>query len=542
MMTEVDRAFAKLERRSERLLAGIRLLALLVLAVVFRLVGAADQGYPTMVPLGGLILITLLTPVLARRRIFGPWILWVFASLDVGLLTHCLVMLAAQNGQPLQQALETPVALLIFVFLAAAALRHRPWLVLYTGGLFTASWVAIWWWASYVGGETWMPGALTANLAHLAVVSLTAYALYVAVKRARRASTNAITEAHLRGNLSRYFSPQLVDEIAQAGTAARSFRSQKAAILFVDLRGFTTLAERMAADHVANFLNEYRGHITKPIARHGGVIDKFIGDGAMAIFGVPEPGADDARHAVLAGLDLLSAIGRWRAERVAEGLSPVEIGIGIHYGDVIAGALGDEQRLEYTVVGDAVNAAARIERLTAELGTSPLVSADVLAAAPGLGGGPAIARTRHPAPARPDAADLPLSSRSCSAGARLTTLIGCAKELDHAVHHWRLRRRHADRCCDSPRCTCSCLTWNGHGDRHAGRHGSGHGSSRRARARPVGTSRHVRDDDAGFADRDVRRHVVRHARFDGGRVGYARRRRAGRRPVRRGRCAGREDL
>lgn len=384
-MTEVDRAFGRLERRSERLLAGIRLFALLVLAVVFRLVGAADQGYPTMVPFGGLIAITLLTPLLANRRLFRPWLLWVFASLDVGLLTHCLIMLAAQNGQPLQLALETPVALLIFVFLAAAALRHRPLLVLYTGGLFIANWVAIWLWASNVGGETWKPGSLTANLAHLAVIGLTAYALYIAVTRARRASTNAITAAHLRGNLSRYFSPQLVDEIAQAGTAARSFRSQKAAILFVDLRGFTGLAERMAADQVADFLNEYRRHITKPIASHGGVIDKFIGDGAMAIFGVPEPSADDARHAVLAGLDLLSAIGRWHAERVAKGLSPVEIGIGIHYGDVIAGALGDEQRLEYTVVGDAVNAAARIERLTAELGAPLLVSADVLAAAPGLG-------------------------------------------------------------------------------------------------------------------------------------------------------------
>lgn len=385
MTTDVDQAFTKLERRSERILASIRLFALLVLAVVLRLVGTVDQGYPTMVPLGGLVVITLLTLVLATRGRFRPWVLWVFTTLDVGLLTHCLVMLAAQHGQPVQLALETPVALLIFVFLATAAVRHRPFLILYTGGLFIANWMVIWLWASYVGGDSWMPGTLTTNLTNLAVVGLTAYALYIAVKRARRASTNAITEAHLRGNLSRYFSPQLVDEIAQAGTAARSFRSQKAAILFVDLRGFTGFAEGMAADQVADFLNEYRRRIAEPIAWHGGIIDKFIGDGAMAIFGVPEPGADDARHAVLAGLDLLSVIDRWRAERVAEGLSPVEIGIGIHYGDVIAGALGDEQRLEYTVVGDAVNAAARIERLTAELGVPLLVSADVLAAAPGLG-------------------------------------------------------------------------------------------------------------------------------------------------------------
>lgn len=154
--------------------------------------------------------------------------------------------------------------------------------------------------------------------------------------------------------------------------------------MFVDLRGFTGLAERLPADEVAVFLNEYRRRIAEPITRHGGVIDKFIGDGAMAIFGVPEPSGDDAQNAILAGMVLAFAVEMWRSDRLGLGLSPVEIGIGIHFGDVIAGALGDEQRLEYTVVGDAVNTAARIERLAADLGTSLLVSADVLAAAPGL--------------------------------------------------------------------------------------------------------------------------------------------------------------
>lgn len=366
------------------ILAGLRLLALFVLALVFRLVGTVEQGYPTMVPLGGLTAITVITLVLARRHLIRAWLLWLFATLDVAFLIHCLVMLGAVDGRPLQLALETPTALLIFVFLATSAVRHRPFLVLYTGGLFIVAWAALWLWASYAGEGVWMPGTITANVAWLAAVAMTAYALFVAVRRARRASTNAITEAYQRENLSRYFSPRLVDEIAQAGAAARSFRPQKAAILFADLRGFTSLAERMPADEVANFLNEYRRRIAEPIARHRGVIDKFIGDGVMAIFGVPEPAAEDARNAALAGLELVSAIDRWCAERIASGLSPVEIGIGIHYGDVIAGALGDEHRLEYTVVGDAVNAAARIERLAADVGTPLLVSADVLAAAPGL--------------------------------------------------------------------------------------------------------------------------------------------------------------
>ena len=384
MTTEVDRAFARVERRSEWIIAGLRLLAVLVLALVFRVVGTAEQGHPTMVPLAGLAAITVLTPVLASWKPSRAWLLWLFATLDVAFLSHCLVMLADQSGQPVQLALETPVALLIFVFLAAAAVRHRPLLILFTGGLFVATWAALWLWASYAGTGVWTPGTLTGDLGRLAVVGLTTYTLFVAVTRARRASTRAINEGWRRQNLSRYFSPQVADEIAQSGDGARSFRQQKVAILFVDLRGFTGLAERMTADKVADFLNEYRRRVAQPIARHGGTIDKFIGDGVMALFGVPEPCADDARNAVLAGVELVSVIDRWRSERLAEGLPPVEAGIGIHYGEVIAGALGDEQRLEYTVVGDAVNAAARIERLTAEYGTPLLLSADVLAAAPGL--------------------------------------------------------------------------------------------------------------------------------------------------------------
>lgn len=382
--THVDRAFVGLERRAERTLAGIRLLALLVLALVFRVVGTVEQGYPTMVPLGGLAAITLVTLWLVRLGLFRPWLSWLFATLDVAFLTHCLVMLAYRSSGGLEHALNTPVALLVFVFLATAAVRHRPLLILYTGGLFIVTWAAIWLWDFRSGGGAWLPGTWTADLAWLAAVGLASYALFVAVRRARRTAVTAIAEAHLRENLSRYFSPQVVDEIAQSGDAVRSFRPQKAAILFIDLRGFTSLAERMAAEKVAAFLNDYRRRITEPIARHNGIIDKFIGDGAMAIFGVPEPSSDDAQNAALAGMALVAVIDAWRGERLAEGLLPVEGGIGIHYGDVIAGALGDDDRLEYTVVGDAVNTAARIERLAADLGTPLLVSADILAAAPGL--------------------------------------------------------------------------------------------------------------------------------------------------------------
>src|SRR5262249_30051162 len=122
----------------------------------------------------------------------------------------------------------------------------------------------------------------------------------------------------------------------------------------------------------------------EPISRHDGMIDKFIGDGVMAVFGVPRFGADDAENAVRAGIGLLRAIESWSAERTSRGEPPVEIGVGIHFGDILAGAVGDADRLESPASGDTVNVAARIEELTSALETSLLVSAEVLAAAPGL--------------------------------------------------------------------------------------------------------------------------------------------------------------
>ncbi|MBY0320287.1 MAG: adenylate/guanylate cyclase domain-containing protein [Reyranella sp.] len=384
MTIDVNRAFAKLERRTERVVAVVRLLALCVLALVFWSLGALESRHAAAVPLGGFTIITLAGLVTARRSLYLPWIPWLLASLDVILLIHCLVDLAATTGQPLHLALDAPVALLIFVFLAAAAVRHRPLLILHTGGLFVVLWIATVLTMPLAGVGSWSAATFTDALGRLAIVGLVTFALFVAVTRARRTLTTSLTEARLRANLSRYFSPQLVDEIANSGNAARSFRPQRAAILFADLRGFTSLAETMPASRLADFLNDYRRRVSEPIVMNHGTIDKFIGDGVMAIFGVPEPRPDDARNAVLGGLAVVSAIEKWSAERLADELPSLRIGVGIHYGDVIAGPLGDENRLEFTAIGDTVNIAARIERLTADLGESILISADVLASASDL--------------------------------------------------------------------------------------------------------------------------------------------------------------
>lgn len=386
MKSHVSRALARAEHETEQLLAYLRAVVFLVITAVFWASGALEQDHMAMFSVAGLGALALGSLTLAWSGFFRPWLPWGLATLDVSLLLHCVAMFTIGMGMPFHTILGAPGASLIFLFLAIAAVRHRPFLVLYTGALFFVGWLGLW--LITDPGSTLSSAAdagLAGELARLAVIALTATILFIAVRRTRRALTDSIRETRLRTNLARFFSPGMADELARSEYVARSFRPQKAAVMFVDIRGFTAIAEGMEAGELAAFLNEYRRRMSLPVSEHGGIIDKFIGDGIMAVFGVPLPGDEDARNAVQCGLDILRAADRWNDQRRGAGLAPVKIGVGVHYGDVTAGALGDEQRLEFTVIGDTVNAANRIEELAGDLGVQLLVSADALEAAGWLG-------------------------------------------------------------------------------------------------------------------------------------------------------------
>jgi adenylate cyclase len=182
--------------------------------------------------------------------------------------------------------------------------------------------------------------------------------------------------------LSRYFSPNLADRLANDDSdQLLSGRRQQAAVLFVDIRDFTALGEAMAPDALSAFLSEYRNRIVQPVFAYEGTVDKFIGDAIMAVFGSPLQRADDARRALDCAMKILEAATNWSLERKQVGQPPVAIGIGAHYGEVFAGAVGGEPLLEYTVIGDTVNVAQRLERLSRDVGSPLVVSAPLLQAA-----------------------------------------------------------------------------------------------------------------------------------------------------------------
>jgi adenylate cyclase len=163
----------------------------------------------------------------------------------------------------------------------------------------------------------------------------------------------------VRRLFARYTSDAVVEEILRAGDVVLTGEKRQVTVLFADIRNFTSLSESLPAEQVMGILNEVLGQLADAVLSHGGTLDKFLGDGLMAVFGAPVRHDDDARRAVDSALQMMDSI-RVRNARATEGTPRVELGIGINTGQAIAGSLGSERRTEYTCIGDVVNVASRL--------------------------------------------------------------------------------------------------------------------------------------------------------------------------------------
>jgi adenylate cyclase len=180
-------------------------------------------------------------------------------------------------------------------------------------------------------------------------------------------------EKELRRTMSRYLSNDVIDRLMAQGDAGLGGNTHEVTILFSDIRGFTPLTERLGAGETVSLLNEYFSFMEDVVTNRRGIIDKYIGDAIMALFGSPFPSENDAANAVQAAGDMFYVLNLLNARRAEEGKAAIRIGVGIGTGNVITGNIGSPMRMDFTVIGDPVNLAARIEEATKTYGADVLV-------------------------------------------------------------------------------------------------------------------------------------------------------------------------
>jgi adenylate cyclase len=181
-------------------------------------------------------------------------------------------------------------------------------------------------------------------------------------------------EKRLRSTMSRYMDPGIADQMVANGAEMLGGKNVLATVLFSDIRSFTTITEQLGAQGTVTLLNEYFTMMVDCIQREEGMLDKFIGDAIMAAFGIPVAHEDDADRAVRTAIAMMTELHAWNRARASEGKPPVEIGIGLNTDQVVSGNIGSKKRMDYTIIGDGVNLAARLESACKQYGARILIS------------------------------------------------------------------------------------------------------------------------------------------------------------------------
>ncbi|MBI1947389.1 MAG: adenylate/guanylate cyclase domain-containing protein [Deltaproteobacteria bacterium] len=329
---------------------------------------------------------------LARRRITSRLVI-VSVLFDCALVLSLFAMYVVRPPSLYFGVTRVAGLGIVYLVIVGAALRMTR-----SGALVAAGTIALGLLPIVLADNTWNAGrAFNGGPSVLAVYLLILGAALYGWFSARRTRELALEAARLtlsgeraRARLGAYVSEEVasaslaLDEIPLGGVR------QEAAVLFADLRGFTTASEGKEPEQVVAELNEYLEAAVAAIREAGGVVDKYIGDAVMAVFGVPTPKPDDAACALRAAVGMEHALADLNLRRASRGLPPLRHGIGVHRGVLVAGNIGTPERAQYTVIGDTVNVASRLEGQTKDLGVSVLISSAAAAAADGAPGVPPL--------------------------------------------------------------------------------------------------------------------------------------------------------
>ncbi|MBM3646405.1 MAG: adenylate/guanylate cyclase domain-containing protein [Alphaproteobacteria bacterium] len=277
--------------------------------------------------------------------------------------------------------------MLYFFFILLSTLRLDFWLSVWTGAVAAVQQLILVLWLIPIDQYSVLPEHSPYYHFSRSIILLGAGIVAGIVARSlRRQFDQSVLAAAARDRITNLFgqhvSPAVVDRLLAHQTDPPS-ETREVCVLFLDIRGFTAMTRTRPAAETVALLNDFFAEMIEVVDRHGGIINKFLGDGFLAVFGTPLEDPEAAANALAAARAMLEAVERWNGERPR---LPLRVGIGIHMGEAVTGTVGSPQRKEYTVIGDTVNLAARLEQLTKETGSQLLVSSTVHRATAGAGG------------------------------------------------------------------------------------------------------------------------------------------------------------
>lgn len=378
----VQHALVREQQRGEIFVSWAQLAVIVLFASLYSL---APKAFPDNVPfepvpimLGIYAVFTLIRLYLSYRGPLKNWFVALSIVVDMTVLMTTIWTFHLQYQQPPSFYLKAPTLLYVFIFITFRALRFEARWVLMAGFVAAFEWMVLLLYAlanqthdtpitrnfiDYITSNKILVGAEIDKVVSILVVSIL---LAFALRRAHVLLIQATKEQLASQDLSRFFAPEVAEKIKSAdlGLEAGHGEVRHAAIMFIDIRGFTTLSHKMEATDLIGLLSEYQERIVPIIQQHGGSIDKFMGDGILASFGAVHPNDHYAADALQATQSILSSVAEWNKIRKTQGRPPLRLGLAVSVGEVIFGVIGHENRLEYTVIGDTVNLAAKLEKHT----------------------------------------------------------------------------------------------------------------------------------------------------------------------------------
>ena len=378
--------------RSEILIGWVGfalVLFFLVLYTVSPKTSAGTRFVPVPWVLAAFLGVTALRLALAYRRWLSPPFLIAGVCLDIALLLGLIWSFHLQYQQPAPFYLKVPTLLYVFIFIALRALRFEPVYVIAAGLSAAAGWLAMLAYAAtsgemvvtrdYVRYMTSNSVLIGAEIDKIIAILMVTGVLALALARSRRILYRAVLDSVLAKDLSRFVAPEVAARISasERGLRAGEGEVREATVLFTDIEGFSTLAEKVSPEQLVMLLNEYFEAISGAVERHGGVITQFQGDAMLITFNTVRDDADHAAKAVRTALEIQELT----RERLFGGAVRMRTRCGINSGRIVAGAVGSAERLLYTVHGDEVNIAARLEQLNKKYGTYLLASESAVRAA-----------------------------------------------------------------------------------------------------------------------------------------------------------------